>query len=237
MNTAAAAAVVAGEAVANDGGGVASYLNPFSYGNSLFYMFSILKLSVTIYMFHKAKMPVWMARYFGRVFHMVTFPVVQAAQMAGLRGNLLDRVDDNVYIGAMPMYWDVDTALAHNNVRAVVNLCDEYAGPVATYARYGIKQLYLPVVDHYEPSVAELRSAITFIEQQVAERNSVFVHCKAGRGRSGAVVICWIAYSKNMSLEQAQKYLIERRNKVRKGLYRQKNIMAFYAKYCNGNSN
>ncbi|EFA85507.1 hypothetical protein PPL_01464 [Heterostelium album PN500] len=62
--------------------------------------------------------------------------------------------------------------------------------------------------------------------------NNVFIHCKAGRGRSGAVAICWVAYHHRLSLEAAQQYLLERRSKVRKTLYKQKNVNAFYSKYC-----
>ena len=42
-------------------------------------------------------------------------------------------------------------------VRGVINLCDEYAGPVKKYKTLGIQQLHLKTVDHFEPSVKDLK--------------------------------------------------------------------------------
>lgn len=49
-----------------------------------------------------------------------------------------DRVDDHVILGALPLSRDVPR-LAAEGVRAVVNTCEEYAGPVDAYARAGIE--------------------------------------------------------------------------------------------------
>ncbi|GAM29070.1 hypothetical protein SAMD00019534_122460, partial [Acytostelium subglobosum LB1] len=217
---------------ATAGGGLIGYFNPFAYSSTtLFYMFSLLKFASSVYLFHKALLPLPIARYFGRVFHFFTAPFVLAMQYSGLRGNLIDRIGDGVYLGAAPYSWNMQQLLV-NNIGAVVNLCDEYGGPVTLYAKHNIRQLYLPTVDHYEPELSELRTAIKFIEQEVDSGNNVFIHCKAGRGRSGAVAICWVAYRHHKTLEQAQQILLERRSKVRKSLYKQKNVLAFYSKYC-----
>eukprot|EP00913_Durusdinium_trenchii_P013071 g12271.t1 len=48
-------------------------------------------------------------------------------------------------------------------VRAVVNLCEEYAGPKAEYACLKITQLWLPTVDHQPPKVSDLWQAVAFI--------------------------------------------------------------------------
>ena len=39
----------------------------------------------------------------------------------------------------------------------VVNLCAEYEGPTAAYARLGLDQLWLPTVDHVEPTVEDFQ--------------------------------------------------------------------------------
>ncbi|EGG19044.1 phosphatidylinositol phosphatase [Cavenderia fasciculata] len=228
--TAATASVVGTTATTTSS--LLSYLNPFAYtSNTLFYTFSLIKFGFTFYMFYKGKLPVWFARYFGRLVHFATLPIIVTLQYVGLRGHLIDRVDDHVWIGSAPMPWDVPL-LKQNRIEAVVNMCDEYYGPLSVYEKLGIRSIRFDVVDHYEPSVGEIASAIQFIEQAVQNNQNVLVHCKAGRGRSAAVLICWIAYSKNMSLDHAQKYLQDHRPRVRKTLYRQKNVLAFYSKYC-----
>ena len=37
-------------------------------------------------------------------------------------------------------------------VRGVINMCEEYKGPTSKYNELGIEQLYLPTTDHFEPS-------------------------------------------------------------------------------------
>ncbi|KYR02118.1 phosphatidylinositol phosphatase [Tieghemostelium lacteum] len=190
-----------------------------------------LKLVVTLYLFYKAKLPLIYAKYFGRIFHYMTFPFITILQSAGLRGNLFDAVDDQVYLGAIQMYWNIPGLKMHG-IKGVVNLCDEYQGPQKEYKKHDIDQLYVPVIDHYEPSVSEIRQCITFIQDQISLGHKVLVHCKAGRGRSGAVMICYVALTKKLSLIDAQKYLVEKRSKVRKSLYKQKSVIAFYNQYC-----
>ncbi len=41
-------------------------------------------------------------------------------------------------------------------VRGVINLCEEYKGPLRKYKDIGIEELYLPTTDHFEPSVEDL---------------------------------------------------------------------------------
>lgn len=78
--------------------------------------------------------------------------------------------------GGVP-YLGYPEKLAKENVRGVVNLCDEYRGPTGAYERLGIEQLYLPTVDHFEPEVESLKSAVSFIQEHESKGN---------KGKSGA---------------------------------------------------
>jgi atypical dual specificity phosphatase len=40
--------------------------------------------------------------------------------------------------------------------------------------------LYLPTVDHLEPTVEDMRKAVHFIEQHVQQGRKVLIHCMAG---------------------------------------------------------
>lgn len=54
-----------------------------------------------------------------------------------------------------------------------------------TYAR-------IPIRDGGIPSVWTLRCILDVIDRSVADENPVFVHCWAGRGRTGVVVGCYL---------------------------------------------
>lgn len=81
--------------------------------------------------------------------------------------------------------------------------------------------------DHTEPSLGDIETAIAFIREKQASGVRVYVHCKGGNGRSAAIAFCWLLYARNMTLLEAQTYLSEKR-RVRKTLYQQPVIVAFY---------
>ena len=78
--------------------------------------------------------------------------------------NVWDEIDDGVLLGGLP--WKRDAARLHEaGVRAVVNTCEEYAGPSEEYERLGIEQLYLPTVDFLPPSFEAINRAVDFIDR------------------------------------------------------------------------
>jgi atypical dual specificity phosphatase len=70
-------------------------------------------------------------------------------------------------------------------ITRVLNLQDEYRGPEEAYGKNGIEQLWLPVVDHMEPSEEQLHQGVEFVQQALDEGRKVYVHCQGGHGRSG----------------------------------------------------
>ena len=75
-------------------------------------------------------------------------------------------------------------------------------GPKNYYSDLGIKQLHLPTVDHFEPSVSQISQAVQFIQEHKNRGEKVYVHCKAGHGRAASVAMCWMMNeSPNVSLK------------------------------------
>jgi atypical dual specificity phosphatase len=116
------------------------------------------------------------------------------------------RVDERVLVGAFPSARDVE-ALAALGVRGVVNLCAEAEGPRAAYARLGLEELYLPVIDFASPDEQQTSQALAFIARHVASGARVYVHCKAGRGRSATIALCWLVEHERISAEEAMRKL------------------------------
>lgn len=114
-----------------------------------------------------------------------------------------DRIDEGVYLGALPLARDVPRWQTLG-VGAVVNMCEEYAGPERAYAQAGIEQLRLPTIDFTPPSLESVQRGVAFIKAQLARGRGVYVHCKAGRARSGTVVLCWLIAARGMSPAEAQ---------------------------------
>ena len=137
-----------------------------------------------------------------------------------------NRIDEHVLIGALPFDRTV-TELHALGVRAVVNTCREYQGPCEAYEQLGIEQLHLPTVDFTPPSAADISRAVAFIDDHVARGHGVYVHCKAGRGRSATIVLCWLMAAKGISPEEAQQLLSSKRAQVLRSVFRRRVVRQF----------
>eukprot|EP00746_Dinoflagellata_sp_MGD_P142619 gnl/MRDRNA2_/MRDRNA2_75553_c0_seq1.p1 gnl/MRDRNA2_/MRDRNA2_75553_c0~~gnl/MRDRNA2_/MRDRNA2_75553_c0_seq1.p1 ORF type:complete len:143 (+),score=18.40 gnl/MRDRNA2_/MRDRNA2_75553_c0_seq1:270-698(+) len=99
-----------------------------------------------------------------------------------------------------------------------------------------MQHVWLPTIDHCEPSIQDIIKGVEFIEDQSRRQQRVYVHCKAGHGRSAAVAYAWMVYKFGRSrvggrisdsdLRRLNEDLCRRRH-VRKKLWAQHNIHQF----------
>lgn len=140
-----------------------------------------------------------------------------------------DEIDSHVYMGAFPFPADVPR-MQQAGIGAVVNTCEEYAGPVKAYRRAGIEQLRVPTVDFTPPSLESVEKGVAFMQQQIAQGRGVYVHCKAGRARSGTVVMCYLIAAAGMTPDQAQQRILERRPHANPHLAQRAVVQQFWAR-------
>jgi atypical dual specificity phosphatase len=141
---------------------------------------------------------------------------------------LWDRVHANLVVGSAPLLEsEIEHLYAREGVRAVVNLCREWdghgAGPShgfagvslpallggrdaasrGVYARLGVPQLRLPTIDFDPPTLEHLLRGAAFIRAHALRGSSVYVHCKAGRGRSVAVCLAYLVLYDGLAPHEA----------------------------------
>lgn len=182
--------------------------------------------TITLYVLNQKHMlPMPMGRAVSKLLFWPTIPITISRRI----GKWTTVVDNAVVIGGAPFGWcGYPEKLSRRfNVRGVVNMCDEYRGPVSSYRRLGIEHLRLPTVDHFEPSVDDLKRAVSFIQRHESQGGRVYVHCRAGHGRSAAAVYAWLLYKEPLAdPEELNEKLCSMRN-VRKSLWRQPNVNIF----------
>ena len=137
-----------------------------------------------------------------------------------------DRIDPHVILGAYPFASDVQR-LHDEGVRAVVNTCEEYAGPQREYDRLGIEQFRMPTIDFTHPKLEDVQAAVEFVQRHVEQQETVYIHCKAGRARSATVAICWLLKYRELSPQQAQEQLLQARSHVNPRLTERPVVKAF----------
>lgn len=183
--------------------------------------------TATLYVLNqKHLLPKPLSSVVSRALFWPTLPITVSRRI----GKWTTDVDDIVMIGGAPIGFVGMPERLHDDkaVRGVINMCDEYRGPTKQYDRLGMKELWLRTVDHFEPSVSDLKRAVQFIEKTKEEGGRVYVHCRAGHGRSAAAVFAWLIYQDpdQKDLQALNEWLSLKRN-VRKTLWKQPNIKKF----------
>ncbi len=140
-----------------------------------------------------------------------------------------DQIDADVFMGAFPFAADVP-AMQRAGIGAVVNTCEEYGGPVQAYRRAGIEQLRVPTIDFTPPSLDSVEQAVAFMRQQISRNRGVYVHCKAGRARSGTIVLCYLMAAKGLTPAQAQQQILDRRPHAHPRLSERRVVQEFWQK-------
>ena len=56
----------------------------------------------------------------------------------------------------------------------------------------GVDQYWHSTIDFQPPSLASISAGIKIIDAAKQRRHGVYVHCKAGKGRSAIVVACYL---------------------------------------------
>jgi atypical dual specificity phosphatase len=128
---------------------------------------------------------------------------------------LYDKVAEHVVLGAMPLFaCDVANLQREHGVRRVVNLCREWNGNEALYARAGVAQLYLPTIDWDIPTLEACLAGAKFIKEAADAGETVYVHCKAGRGRSTCIVLAYLCLYCGMTPKQAHALVKSHRSHI-----------------------
>ncbi|KAJ6394235.1 hypothetical protein OIU77_023458 [Salix suchowensis] len=141
-----------------------------------------------------------------------------------------DRVHEFILLGAVPFPSDVP-CLKGLGVGGVITLNEPYETlvPTSLYHAYGIDHLVLPTRDYcFAPSLNDLSQAVAFIHENVSSGRTTYVHCKAGRGRSTTIVICYLVHHMQMTPDVAYKYLRSIRPRVLLASAQWKAVQEYY---------
>ncbi|KAJ9551150.1 hypothetical protein OSB04_015195 [Centaurea solstitialis] len=127
-----------------------------------------------------------------------------------------DQIDQYLLLGAVPFPKDVPR-LKQLGVGGVITLNEPYETlvPTSLYRAHGIDHLVIPTRDYlFAPSFIDIDRAVNFIHKNATGCRTTYVHCKAGRGRSTTIVLCYLVEYKHMTPASALEYVRSRRPRV-----------------------
>mmetsp|Transcript_27859 Transcript_27859/g.66176 ORF Transcript_27859/g.66176 Transcript_27859/m.66176 type:complete len:243 (-) Transcript_27859:229-957(-) len=123
---------------------------------------------------------------------------------------------ENLLLGALPFHSMLDD-FKQQGIQAVVTLNEGFELFVTTehYEALGIQHLHIPTIDFlFAPNVEDMHRAVDFIQGNLSGGRRTYVHCKAGRGRSATVVVCFLVKHRGMAPEEALLFVRERRPQI-----------------------
>lgn len=127
-----------------------------------------------------------------------------------------DQIEPFLFLGAVPFPKDV-YRLKSLGVEAVITLNESYETLVSSslYESQMIKHLVIPTRDYlFAPSFDDIQRAVDFIHENVEQGKATYVHCKAGRGRSTTIVLCYLVKYRGMTPFNAFNYVRSKRPRV-----------------------
>ncbi|KAH1080798.1 hypothetical protein J1N35_020559 [Gossypium stocksii] len=141
-----------------------------------------------------------------------------------------DRVDEFILLGAVPFPADVPR-LKDLGVSGVVTLNEPYETlvPTSLYHAHNIHHLVIPTRDYlFAPSFADICQAVDFIHENASVGKTTYVHCKAGRGRSTTIVLCYLVEHRHMTPDAAYEYVRSIRPRVLLAPAQQQAVQDYY---------
>ena len=142
-----------------------------------------------------------------------------------------DRITGHIILGALPRKAMLEELCKTEKVSIMINTVREWKGLPKQYAQLGLEQHYVPMIDFVPPSLGDIESCVNKMAECIDAGKTVYVHCKAGRGRSATVVICYLIKHKGMGPSEANEFLISKRPQVISELHTRPVIQEFYGIY------
>ncbi|KAI8059162.1 protein-tyrosine phosphatase-like protein [Gongronella butleri] len=141
-----------------------------------------------------------------------------------------DLLDDRVFLGALPTPALIRDLKTRKQLSVVINLCAEFPGFDDTYQDMDVLQIRLPTPDFTTPSVDLLHTGVDTMLDIIRQdhQSSIYIHCKAGRGRSATLALCFLLRKYALSPAEAQEILLQHRPQADKHLHKQMEVRTFY---------
>jgi atypical dual specificity phosphatase len=122
-----------------------------------------------------------------------------------------NKMQEGIYLGGLPLKnFNHEILLLELGIKAILSVLEDVelntetfcSSPVTKeyWKEHGISQLHLSVIDFSSISHSDLHQAADFIHQH---KEGIYIHCKAGRGRSVMSYMAYLMKYEGKTYEQA----------------------------------
>ena len=129
-----------------------------------------------------------------------------------------DPIDDYVILGSIPRDEDdfihIKKLYGVNNIMTMNEDWELAAVGGQSGIGVGIDRVQLATPDFNPPSLDVIKRAVDILHADLGSKNIYYIHCKAGKGRSAVIVVCYVMYRYYMNVDEAIKFVKRHRPSV-----------------------
>lgn len=129
-------------------------------------------------------------------------------------------IEDLLILGALPLdNWHHPETLQKLGVQAVVSILEPYEAETATFfstptrdwKAFNMHHILHACWDMEPPTLEMIHHALDDIQKFIGRGEKVYLHCKAGRGRSALIAVCYLIQARKMTAAGALAHVKKRR--------------------------
>lgn len=147
------------------------------------------------------------------------------------------RIDDHLILGAIPLEhhgkW-----LKQQGVNVLVSMVEPFelqAGLVRPLK--DIERKHIHAQDFFGVPVEQIKEGVDFFKEKIDAKETVYVHCKAGRGRSTAIVLAYLltyglGEQKFKDYDEAYAYVKQLRPQINLNPRQKATVVEYWNQYC-----
>ncbi|HZU69746.1 MAG TPA: dual specificity protein phosphatase family protein [Ktedonobacteraceae bacterium] len=119
------------------------------------------------------------------------YPLTEEEKQQFIAPNFGWMIENRLAGVSYPRSEDTIALLSKLGVQALLTLSEESL-PAELLSKYQLRAEHLPVTDFTAPTLEQVKRAIDIIDDFLAQGLPVAVHCRAGLGRTGTILACYL---------------------------------------------
>jgi atypical dual specificity phosphatase len=143
--------------------------------------------------------------------YITSLSLARALVKCGLRDEYNKIGDDNLYLGMIPLQHNIDE-IKKLNITSIISLLEEFEfnesfiGKPINHNEWKdikIKTYHISAVDFIRMNLDDLIRGVEYLSNELKNGEAVYIHCKAGVGRSATVVAGYLMTKHMIKVEDA----------------------------------